>query len=132
VTYQNTNDHYGKIAVVGMSGRYPGSKNLKEFWDNIVEGKDCISRFTTEEIIASGVPPAQAASPNYVGSGGVYQRPFDFDAAFFGYNPREAELMDPQHRVFLEYCWNALEHAGYDSTRYPGRIGVYGGCGVTN
>jgi acyl transferase domain-containing protein/acyl carrier protein len=132
VTYQNTNDHYGKIAVVGMSGRYPGSKNLKEFWDNIVEGKDCISRFTTEEIIASGVPAAQAASPNYVGSGGVYQRPFDFDAAFFGYNPREAELMDPQHRVFLEYCWNALEHAGYDSTRYPGRIGVYGGCGVTN
>ena len=126
------NEHSGKIAVIGMAGRYPGATNLKEYWDNIVSGRSCISHFTREEMIASGVSPARLDKPHYVPRGGIYLRPFDFDASFFGYSPREAELIDPQQRAFLEHCWIAIESAGYDSSRFPGRIAVYGGSGVTS
>jgi acyl transferase domain-containing protein len=131
MTNPTTNDYDNKIAVVGMAGRYPGATDLKGFWDNLVAGKSSIARFSEEELVAAGVPRELAGSPTYVGAGGTYERPFDFDASFFGYTPREAEMMDPQHRIFLEHSWKALENAGYDSLRYDGRVGVFGGSGIT-
>jgi phthiocerol/phenolphthiocerol synthesis type-I polyketide synthase E len=131
MTDTTTNDYFNKIAIVGLSGRYPGAENLEGFWANLVAGKNSITYFSEEELIEAGVPKELAASSSYVGAGGIYERPFDFDASFFGYTPREAEVMDPQHRIFLEHSWHALEHAGYDSLRYDGRIGVFGGTGIT-
>ena len=120
------------IAVIGMTGRFPGAKNLDEFWRNLCEGKESIAFFSDAEVQASGVDPALLADPNYVKAGSVLEDVEAFDADFFGYNPRETEIIDPQHRLFLECAWEVLEHAGYDSERYQGRIGVYAGVGLNS
>src|SRR5207248_9202974 len=86
--------------------------------------------FTAQELIDAGILPETVADPRYVRARGVYKRPLAFDARFFGYTPREAELIDPQHRIFLECCWEALEAAGYDPAEYGGRIGVFAGSGM--
>jgi acyl transferase domain-containing protein len=119
------------IAVVGLSGHYPGAKNVDDFWKNLEAGKESISFFSDEELLKAGVDPAFLSNPNYVKAKGVYEGSYSFDASFFGYNPREAELIDPQQRVFLECAWEALEHAGYDPGSYSGRIGLFGGTGPT-
>ena len=119
------------IAVVGLSGHYPGAKNIDEFWKNLEAGRESISFFTDEEMIKAGVDTAALSNPNYVKAKGVYEGSYSFDASFFGYNPREAELIDPQQRVFLECAWEALEHAGYDPGSCSGRIGLFGGTGPT-
>ncbi|HEY0171708.1 MAG TPA: amino acid adenylation domain-containing protein, partial [Pyrinomonadaceae bacterium] len=118
------------IAVVGMAGRFPRAGNVDEFWQRVAHGDECISFFSDEELAAAGVAPSVLADPDYVKAGGVLEGAEMFDAAFFGYHPREAELMDPQHRVFLECAWHALEDAGYDAERYGGRVGVFGGAGL--
>ncbi len=115
------------IAVIGMSGRFPGARNVHELWRNLVEGTESISRFTDEQLLEAGVPQSLVDNPNYVKAKGILGGVDRFDAAFFGFSPRGAELTDPQHRVFLECAWEALETAGYDSARYPGRIGVFAG-----
>jgi len=124
-------DPFGKIAVIGMAGRYPDAWNIEQFWQNLKEGKECISFFTDEELLHAGVNPELLSRPDYVKAAGVCPGTFLFDASFFGYTPREAELLDPQHRVFLECAWEALENAGYDPWTYPGRIGLFAGSGVT-
>ncbi|HEX7185753.1 MAG TPA: amino acid adenylation domain-containing protein [Thermoanaerobaculia bacterium] len=115
------------IAVIGMSGRFPGARSVDELWRNLVEGVESISRFTDEELLASGVPRSLVDNPDYVKAKGILGGVDLFDASFFGLSPRGAELTDPQHRVFLECAWEALESAGYDASRYPGRIGVFAG-----
>jgi acyl transferase domain-containing protein/acyl carrier protein len=120
------------IAVVGISARYPGAKDVDTFWKNLRAGKECISFFTNEELIKEGIDPDVLTSPNYVKARGIYEGTYDFDASFFGYNPREAELIDPQQRVLLECAWEAMEHAGYDSASFPGRISFFGGQGPTS
>lgn len=117
------------IAIVGMSGRFPGAPDVRTFWDNIKGGVESVSRFTVADLDIPA-PDLQPDDPNskFVCAKGILDGIEMFDARFFGYLPREAELMDPQHRVFLELCWEAIEHAGYDAQRYPGAIGVYGGC----
>jgi amino acid adenylation domain-containing protein len=115
------------IAVIGLGGRFPGARNVDELWRNLVEGVESISRFTDEELLAAGVPSSLVENPNYVKAKGILGGVDLFDAAFFGLSPRGAELTDPQHRVFLECAWEALESAGYDAARYPGRIGVFAG-----
>jgi phthiocerol/phenolphthiocerol synthesis type-I polyketide synthase E len=120
------------IAIIGMVGKFPGSVTLSEFWSNLSQGKETISFFTEEEMLNAGVEAAQLANPNFVRARGVYKNPLHFDAPFFGYTPRDAELLDPQQRIFLECCWEALESAGYDPARFPGRIGVFAGSGVTH
>lgn len=124
-------DPFGKIAVIGMAGRYPDAWNIEQFWQNLKEGKECITFFTDDALLQAGVNPELLARPDYVKAAGVCPGTFLFDASFFGYTPREAELLDPQHRVFLECAWEALEHAGYDPWTYPGRIGLFAGSGVT-
>ena len=115
------------VAIVGMAGRFPGARDLEEFWRNLRAGLESISFFSDEELAALGVRPELLAHPNYVKARGVLAGESLFDAGFFDFSPRQAELMDPQHRHFLECAWQALETAGYDSERFPGPIGVFGG-----
>jgi acyl transferase domain-containing protein len=119
------------IAVVGMAGRFPGARTIQELWQNLCQGVESIHFPDDQELLALGVDPAALSDPNYVKASATMADVELFDAAFFGYTPREAELMDPQHRLFLECASETLEHAGYDPTRYHGAIGVFGG-GTTN
>jgi phthiocerol/phenolphthiocerol synthesis type-I polyketide synthase E len=125
-------DSFGKIAVVGMAGRYPQAWNIAEFWNNLVEGKECVTFFSEDELRAAGISPDLLSRSNFVKAQGVCPGTFLFDAPFFSYTPREAEFLDPQQRVFLECTWEALEDAGYDASAYPGRIGLFAGCGATH
>jgi amino acid adenylation domain-containing protein len=118
------------VAIVGMAGRFPGAKSVEELWRNVAAGREGITFFTPQEMLAAGVDPAMVENPNYVRAKGILGDVELFDASFFGLNPREVELMDPQHRVFLECAWEALENAGWDSDRFPGLIGVYAGMSM--
>ncbi len=118
----------GGIALVALAGRFPGADSVEEFWNRLCAGAECIRRFTPEELAASGAPIV--SDPNHVPTRGVVEKADWFDAAFFGYTPREAELIDPQHRVFLECAAEALERAGCDPQRYEGLIGVFGGASL--
>ncbi|MCI4661746.1 MAG: type I polyketide synthase [Neomegalonema sp.] len=113
------------IAIIGMAGRFPKARGLAEFWDNIKAGRDCITHFS-RDALEIDIPGSEADT--YVCAKGILEDADLFDARFFGYTPREAEVMDPQHRIFLEIAWEALEHAGHDAARYDGLIGCFGGC----
>lgn len=117
-----------EIAIIGMSARFPGAKNSEAFWQNIRDGIESISFFSDAELIAFGVEPALLNNPNYVKANTVLADVEGFDALFFDVNAREAEIMDPQHRLFLMHAWEALENAGYDPATYEGLIGVYAGA----
>ena len=119
------------VAIVGMAGRFPGANSIDELWANLLAGREGITRFTPDQL-SPLVPPELASHPRYVAARGVMEDADRFDAAFFGIPPREALLMDPQQRVLLELCWNALEHAGVDPQRFPGNIGVYAGTSNNN
>ena len=118
-------DLLDSIAIIGMEGRFPGASTLDEFWRNLAAGVESISFFDDADL--AGVPPALLAHPQFVKAKGVLENIEWFDAGFFGYTPPEARAMDPQHRLFLEAGWTALENAGYDPTTYTGSIGVYAG-----
>ena len=117
----------GDIAIIGMSGRFPGAKNIEAFWQNLKDGVESRTVFGEEELRAQGVPSSYMNYPGWVKSGFVLDDIDMFDAAFFGLNPREAQVLDPQHRIFLECAWEALEYAGYDTDRYDGSVAVFGG-----
>jgi acyl transferase domain-containing protein/acyl carrier protein len=119
------------IAIIGMSGRFPGARNIGEFWDNLRNGVESITSFSRRELEASGVPQSAFDNPDFVPAGSVLEDVDLFDASFFGFSPREAESVDPQQRIFLETAWHALEDAGYDPAAFPGLIGVYGGCAMS-
>ena len=114
------------IAIIGMSGRFPGASSVAEFWANQLAGIEGISQFSAEELEI--VNARQAASdPNYIKARSILKDVDLFDAEFFSILPKEAALMDPQHRLFLECCWEAFEDAGYDPSAYPGSVGVMAG-----
>ncbi|MBV5315353.1 MAG: acyltransferase domain-containing protein [Prolixibacteraceae bacterium] len=116
------------IAVIGMAGRFPGAKNIDEFWANLLEGKETITYFTDEELAEKNMEFGKFKDdPNYIKARGIVDDIDKFDADFFGYTPMDARTMDPQHRVWLETAWNALENAGCDPNRYKGSIGVFAG-----
>ncbi|WP_457355438.1 type I polyketide synthase [Roseateles sp. P5_D6] len=115
------------IAIVGMAGRFPMADTVDAFWRQLLEGRDCVSRFSREELLAEGVAPALLDHERYVRAGAVLDGIELFDAAFFGISPREAESMDPQQRLFLEVVQHALDAAALDPTRFPGRMAVYAG-----
>jgi acyl transferase domain-containing protein len=118
------------IAIVGLTCRFPGAANVDEFWRNLVAGKESISTFSDEELAASGLDVAALRkNPNYVAARGIVPDPEMFDALFFGISAKEAEVTDPQQRLFLEASWEALENAGYDPEREDSSIGVYAGMG---
>jgi phthiocerol/phenolphthiocerol synthesis type-I polyketide synthase E len=118
------------IAIVGLGGRFPSASNLEEFWQNIIGGVESIETFTEADLDAAGVAPWLRANEQYVRRGTVLQDAAFFDAGFFGMSPREAQLVDPQQRVFLECAWEALEHAGYAPGTSDMTIGVYAGASM--
>ncbi|HEU0051790.1 MAG TPA: polyketide synthase, partial [Longimicrobium sp.] len=117
------------VAIIGMAGRFPGADDLDAFWDNLRAGRDTISFFSDGELRAAGVPESALADPHYVKAIGRLRDVEHFDAGFFGYSPREAEVLEPGHRLFLECAWEALEDAGVDPARVDGTVGVYAGAG---
>ena len=116
------------IAVIGIACRFPGAKNLGEFWDNLISGKETISHFTDEELSKNEFEfDLLRNNPDYVKAKGILDDIDKFDAAFFGMTPREAATTDPQQRVWLETAWDAFENAGCDPFNYKGAIGVFAG-----
>ncbi|NTX13823.1 amino acid adenylation domain-containing protein [Myxococcus sp. CA056] len=120
------------VAIIAMSGRFPQAATLEQFWDNLRRGVEARTVFTDEELLADGADPARIHQPGYVRAGFVLEDVDRFDAGFFDFSPRDAEVLDPQHRVFLECCWEALERAGYASRAYRGQISVFGGAGASS
>lgn len=118
------------IAVVGMGCRFPGARNPREFWRNLADGVESVRSFTDEELRQAGVPPRLLRDPRYVRRGVVLQDVAMFDAEFFGFSPKEAAVMDPQHRHFLECAWEAMEDAGNVPEGFRGSIGVFAGSGM--
>jgi amino acid adenylation domain-containing protein/thioester reductase-like protein len=131
---QDTFDHLEEeIAIIGMAGRFPGASDLATFWQHLHDGVESITFFSEQELEAAGISPDVLKEPHYIKARPVLEDIDKFDAAFFGYSPREAEIMDPQHRLFLECCWQALENAGYDSEQCTEqRVGVYAGVSMSS
>ncbi len=115
------------VAVVGLAGRFPGARNVAELWENLRQGVESISFFDDAELLRAGASRELLADPNFVRARGVVAEADRFDAALFGFSPREAQIMDPQQRLFLECAWDALGDAACDPDRFPGAIGVYAG-----
>ncbi|WCK04444.1 type I polyketide synthase [Agrobacterium tumefaciens] len=119
--------HDERVAIIGLAGRFPGADDIDGFWQLLANGGSGLTTVTDADLESAGIDPQLAGQPDYVRVWGGFSDPTAFDAGFFGYAPREAQLLDPQQRVFLECAWNALEHAGYGSGKSRGRTGVYAG-----
>jgi len=117
----------GCIAVVGLACRFPGADSPEAFWELLSSGGEAITRFSQAELDAAGIDRVTSGQAGYVGAKGVVDQVDGLDAAFFGFSPFEAALMDPQQRIFLECAWMAFEDAGYEPKTYPGSIGVFAG-----
>ncbi len=124
----NHDDLY--IAIVGMAGKFPGAADIKAFWELLKNSEEAITFFSDEALQEAGVDPALIRDPNYIKSRCIIEDEDKFDAYFFDISPREAEVLDPQQRLFLETCWHALEDAGYDANRFDGLIGLFGGVSL--
>ncbi|MCW5671590.1 MAG: SDR family NAD(P)-dependent oxidoreductase [Hydrogenophaga sp.] len=118
------------MAIVGMAGRFPGASDLEAFWRNIREGVESLEPFSDADLHGAGVDPALSGQPQYVRQGTVLENADHFDAGFFGMSPREAQVIDPQQRIFLECAWEALEHAGYAPGAIAQAVGVYAGASM--
>ncbi|VAW58564.1 Polyketide synthase modules and related proteins, partial [hydrothermal vent metagenome] len=125
---KNNNEIENGIAIIGMAGRVPGAENVDEFWQVLKEGVETVSKLTDAQL-EKGEPDFDNLknNPNFVRTRGVLKDVDMFDAEFFGFNPREASVLDPQHRVWLETAWQALENAAYAPEKYSGAIGVFAG-----
>ncbi len=118
------------IAVVGMAAHLPGAADIHQYWSNLRDGVESIRVLSDADLLAAGESPARMQKPNYVPAAAVLDGFEMFDADFFGFSPKEAAILDPQHRQFLEVSWEALENAGHPPENFPGTIGVYAGCGM--
>ena len=121
-----------RIAIVGMAGRFAGARNIDEFWRNLSNGVESIRLLTDSELLAAGVGRDELAASDYVKAAAILDDVEMFDASFFGFSPKDASIMDPQHRHFLECAWEALEHAGHTPENFSGSIGVYAGSGMNS
>ncbi len=120
------------IAIIGMSARFPKADNINLFWNNLVNGIDCVENFSIDSLRAAGIADAVLNDSKFVPRGARITDAEMFDASFFGYSPREASLMDPQHRIFLECGWGAIEDSGYDVSRLDCSVGVFASCGMNH
>lgn len=118
------------VAIIGMVCRFPGADSVERFWDVLREGRETLTRYTDEELLAAGVPAERLADPRYVKAGQTIPEVDLFDSELFQFTHDEAEILDPQHRIFLECALQALERAGYDPEHTEGHIGVYAGAGM--
>ncbi|MFA1547952.1 amino acid adenylation domain-containing protein [Actinomadura chokoriensis] len=121
----------GDIAIVGFACRFPGAPDAAAFWRNLCAGVESIRHFDDGELARLGVPAERARRPGFVKAGAVVDGADEFDHRFWGYSPREAALLDPQQRLFLETAWEAVEHAGYSPRQHDGLCGVYAGMGLS-
>ena len=129
MAYSENYDPLEGIAIIGMAGRFPEARNVDELWRNLLARRECISRFTADELEPANPEDMEVrGNPAYVRARGVLQDADKFDERFFGFNPKEAEILDPQHRLFLQAAWEAFEHAGYDPQTFGGSIGVFAGA----
>ena len=127
--HSTESEQLNDIAIIGMALRLPGAKSVADFWRNLRDGVESVRSFSDDELRAVGITESVLADPHYVKASAVLDDIDLFDASFFGFSPREAEITDPQHRLFLECAWEALESAGYDSETCEGRLGVHAGAG---
>ncbi len=118
------------IAIVGMAGRFPGAPDVDALWERVASGDDCLVDLDRDRLIAAGLPAAVVDDDHYVARTGLLDGVDRFDPAFFGIGARDAAVMDPQHRVFLECVWEAIESAALVPERFDGAIGVFAGCGM--
>lgn len=125
-------DYENAIAVIGMAGRFPQSENMAQFWQNIQQGVDCVEQVSDEALEQAGISPEQYNQPNYIKVAATIDDIDKFDANFFGITPKEAEVMDPQARLFLECAWETLEYAGYNALDFDGAIGLFAGTAISN
>ncbi|MBR9804887.1 polyketide synthase, partial [bacterium] len=125
-------DEYGgyAIAVVGMALRVPGANTPDQYWHNLKNGVESVEFYDDETLLAKGVTPEQLKNPHYVKAGAPLDGVDQFDPDFFGFSPKEAGILDPQHRHFYECAWEALENAGHVPSTFDGAIGVFAGCGM--
>jgi len=128
----NTTGREFDIAVIGMAGRFPGAPSIAQFWRNLRDGAESIVAHSREELLRAGVSRNLLDHPNAVLVSSNLEDIDLFDASFFGYSPSEAELIDPQQRLFLECAWEALEDAAYDPFSYSGLIGLFAGAGMNS
>ncbi|MFC5287303.1 SDR family NAD(P)-dependent oxidoreductase [Actinokineospora guangxiensis] len=117
------------IAIVGLAARVPGAADTAQFWRNLVDGVESVTRFTRDEQVARGAKASDVDDPSWVAAAPVVTGFDEFDAGLFDMSAREAQVASPHHRLFLESCFSALQDAGYDPARYDGPIGVYAGTG---
>ncbi len=122
--------HPNDIAIIGMAAQLPGADDVAAFWKNLCEGVESIRPVSRDDLLLRGENPATLSDPNYVPAAAILDEFDGFDAEFFGLSPKDAAIMDPQHRKFLETCWHGLEDAGHMPERFAGPIGVYAGCGM--
>ena len=120
------------VAIIGMALRYSGAQTLDEYWNNICNNVDALHVATDQDILDAGVNPDRLKIPDYVRPAGFIPNAADFDAPLFGFSARDAEIVDPQQRVFLECAWEALEDAGYDPTGSGKDVGVFAGSGANS
>ncbi|HEX4728216.1 MAG TPA: beta-ketoacyl synthase N-terminal-like domain-containing protein, partial [Jatrophihabitans sp.] len=120
-----------EIAIIGMSGRFPGADDVETFWQNISTGVESFTVFSDEDLLAAGEDPALFSRPEYVRSRPVLRDIRGFDATFFGVSPREATLADPQQLLFTECVWEALESSGYGTSEGRGEVGVFAGMNIS-
>jgi phthiocerol/phenolphthiocerol synthesis type-I polyketide synthase E len=119
------------IAVVGMACRFPEAPSVAAYWQNLLDGLDGVHDYSEAELVSCGIEPELRHDPAHVKAGGRLDGVADFDAEFFGFTGDEAARTDPQHRLFIETAWEALEDAGCDPARYPGTIGVFAGSSIS-
>ena len=118
------------LAIIGMAGRFPGARNITEFWQNLSDGVESIADRSDADLVAAGATPEELADPDYVKRASMLDDVPLFDAAFFGLSPKDAAIMDPQHRHFLECAWEALEDAGHPPQKFDGSVGIFAGSGM--
>ena len=129
VELKSNQNSQGPIAIVGMACRFPGAPDLDAYWEVIASGRETIQSFTSEELIAGGVSPAEVQHEDYVLRGTVLDKAFDFDPSFFGVSRQDASIVSPQFRLFMKTSWEALENAGYPQEPAETPIGVFAGAG---
>ena len=118
------------IAVVGMAAHLPGADSIEAYWRNLAAGVESIRHLKDAELLAAGETAERMRHRNYVPAAAVLDNFDHFDADFFGFSPKEAAILDPQHRQFLEVAWEAMENAAHTPEGFPGAIGVFAGCGM--
>lgn len=126
MTQPNDND----VAIVGMALRVPGATTPEQFWRNLTGGVESLQTYSADELLARGIPKATLSRADYVRAGMPLPGMEEFDPEFFGFSPKEAAILDPQHRQFYEVAWEALERAGHPPSRFEGNIGVFAGSGM--